>query len=73
MIKKELIRQLNEVILPGTPYEIDQIWAGIMAFGENKQPILKKHSPNVYLGVRLGGMGVAIGSKMGEKLAEMMI
>lgn len=72
-IKKELIRQLDEVILPGTPYEVDYSWAGIMAFGQNKQPILKRHSDNIYLGVRLGGMGVAIGSRMGEKLAEMMM
>lgn len=71
-IKTELLRQLNETILPGTPYEVDYFWAGIMAFGQNKQPILKQHSDHIYLGVRLGGMGVAIGSRMGEKLAEMM-
>ncbi|MTI27545.1 NAD(P)/FAD-dependent oxidoreductase, partial [Fulvivirga kasyanovii] len=72
-IKTELLRQLDEIILPDTPYEVDYFWAGIMAFGQNKQPILKQHSDHIYLGVRLGGMGVAIGSRMGEKLAEMMI
>lgn len=72
-IYKNLIEQLETVILPDTPFEVDHTWAGIMAFGENKKPIMKQHSENVYLGVRLGGMGVAIGSRMGEQLAEMMV
>ncbi|MEQ8474969.1 FAD-dependent oxidoreductase [Fulvivirga sp.] len=69
----ELKKQLKDVILPSTPFEVDHTWAGIMAFGANKQPIYKKHSANVHLGVRLGGMGVAIGSRMGEKLSEKML
>jgi gamma-glutamylputrescine oxidase len=72
-IEQELKRQLKEIILPNLDYEIDCSWAGIMAFGENKIPIYKQHSTNVWLGVRLGGMGVAIGSRMGEKLAEKML
>ena len=72
-ILSELKRQLKEVILPNTPFEVEHTWAGIMAFGANKQPIYKQHSNNVHLGVRLGGMGVAIGSRMGEKLAEKML
>ncbi|ELR69112.1 Oxidoreductase [Fulvivirga imtechensis AK7] len=72
-ILNELKHQLNEIILPDTPYIIDQTWAGIMAFGKNKQPVLKQYSERICLGVRLGGMGVAIGSRMGHKLAEMMI
>ncbi|MTI40556.1 NAD(P)/FAD-dependent oxidoreductase [Fulvivirga lutimaris] len=72
-ILAELKKQLKEVILPNTPFEVDHTWAGIMAFGANKQPIYKQHSSNVHLGVRLGGMGVAIGSRMGEKLAEKML
>lgn len=72
-ILEELNRQLKEVILPDYEFEIDQTWAGIMAFGKNKIPIIKKHSKNIHLGVRLGGMGVAIGSQMGEKLATQML
>lgn len=72
-ILAELKRQLKEVILPNTPFEVEHTWAGIMAFGANKQPIYKQHANNVHLGVRLGGMGVAIGSRMGEKLAEKML
>ena len=72
-IQAELLRQLKENILPGTDFEIEHTWAGIMAFGPDKAPIIQTHSENVMLGVRLGGMGVAIGSIMGEKLAERML
>lgn len=72
-ILTELKKQLKDVILPNTSFEVDHVWTGIMAFGASKQPIYKKHSANVHLGVRLGGMGVAIGSRMGEKLSENML
>ena len=67
-----LKQKLDNIILPNSSYEIDHAWAGIMAFGRDKQPIVTKHSDRVFLGVRLGGMGVAIGSSLGEQLAEMM-
>jgi glycine/D-amino acid oxidase-like deaminating enzyme len=63
---------LREVICPHEAVSIEQQWAGIMAFGATKQPIVQWHSPNVLLGVRCGGMGVALGSRLGEKLAKML-
>lgn len=71
-IQTELLHKLSEVILPQQPFEVDDWWTGIMAFGQSKFPILKKQSARIYMGVRLGGMGVAIGSELGEQLAEMM-
>jgi len=73
LIKEKLLSDLKTLILPNTPFEIDQFWSGIMAFGPNKQPILKQVSDHVFAGVRLGGMGVAIGSKLGEDLANKML
>lgn len=72
VIREKLEFYLREMILPGISYTIDESWSGIMAFGKNKIPYIKEHKPNIYLGVRLGGMGVAIGTHVGEKLAEMM-
>ena len=72
-ILEELKRQLKEVIIPNKTFEVEHCWAGIMAFGQNKVPIFKEHTKNIHLGVRLGGMGVAIGSRMGEKLAQNML
>ncbi len=71
-IIEALKKELNTMILPNTPYEIDHVWSGIMAFGQSKEPILKKVSDRVLLGTRLGGMGVAIGSRMGERISEMI-
>jgi len=72
-ILKKLKEDLHELILPEQSVEIAHFWSGIMAFGQNKQPLLKRHSDRLYLGVRLGGMGVAIGSQLGLELAEMML
>ena len=72
-ILAHLKHKLQTLILPNTPFEIDMEWAGIMAFGTtDKMPILKKISPHIVAGVRLGGMGVAIGSILGEQIYELI-
>jgi len=52
--------------------EIDQAWSGIMAFGENKKPVIKRIDPHLVAGIRLGGMGVAIGAGVGKRLAGLL-
>jgi gamma-glutamylputrescine oxidase len=47
-------------------------WSGIMAFGNSKKPIIQKVNDNLVIGVRLGGMGVAIGSSMGRATAALL-
>ena len=71
-IQKDQIQKLQTIILPQHPFEIDMQWSGIMAFGNNKKPILRKYSENVIAGVRMGGMGIAIGSEVGFQLSEMV-
>ena len=71
-IQESLKALLSEVILPDTPFAIDHSWAGIMGVGATKKPIVKEIQSNVYCGVRLGGMGVAIGSLVGKQLAQIM-
>ncbi|MFZ9031871.1 MAG: NAD(P)/FAD-dependent oxidoreductase [Robiginitalea sp.] len=71
VIQNRLESLLKEVILPGKEFRIEQRWSGIMGVGPQKKPILKKLSPNVACGVRLGGMGVAIGSHTGAELARL--
>jgi len=51
--------------------KITDRWSGILATGLEKSPIVKEVEPNVYVGVRLGGMGIAIGSLTAAKLAEL--
>ncbi len=69
-IQSQLERLLREVILPGVHFEVDSRWSGIMGIGSQKKPIIKQLSNNVFCGVRLGGMGVAIGSIIGHELAD---
>tara|TARA_R110002072_G_scaffold22615_1_gene79347 strand:- start:176354 stop:177469 length:1116 start_codon:yes stop_codon:yes gene_type:complete len=70
LVQNKLEELLTTTILPNTPFEIDTRWSGIMGVGKQKKPIIKQLSNNVYCGVRLGGMGVAIGSSIGLRLSE---
>lgn len=72
LIQNELERLLKTTILPETPFEIDHRWSGIMGVGAQKKAIVKPLSDNVFCGVRLGGMGVAIGSLVGKQLANLL-
>ena len=68
-IQNALEKILNEVILPESKIDIDQRWSGILGIGKQKKPIIKSVNNRVYCAVRLGGMGVAIGSEVGRELA----
>lgn len=71
LIQNELEKFLKTVILPKQKVEIDHRWSGIMGVGPQKTPIVKQVTNNVYCGVRLGGMGIALGSLIGKQLAEL--
>jgi hypothetical protein len=43
-----------------------------MGVGKQKKAIVKRISPKVFCGVRLGGMGVAIGSSIGKELGNLI-
>lgn len=70
LIQEKLTQYLNELILPNTPVEIDYSWSGIMAVGSEKKPIIQKTNKNIAFGVRMGGMGVAIGASVGKQLSK---
>ncbi|MEY8849530.1 NAD(P)/FAD-dependent oxidoreductase [Psychroserpens sp. XS_ASV72] len=72
MIQDQLGMLLKSTILPNTPFEIDYRWTGIMGVGEQKKPVVKSIGNNIHCGVRLGGMGVAIGSLIGKELADLL-
>ncbi|GAA4310608.1 FAD-dependent oxidoreductase [Pontixanthobacter gangjinensis] len=73
LIQNKLRELLETCILPETEFEIQQSWSGIMGVGAQKKPIIKELSKNVFCGVRLGGMGIAIGSLIGKEIAELAI
>lgn len=72
IIQNQLKNILQETILPNTAFEIEHSWSGIMGVGNQKKAIVKQLSNNTFCGVRLGGMGVAIGSLVGKELAELI-
>jgi glycine/D-amino acid oxidase-like deaminating enzyme len=72
IIQNKLEKLLKEVILPNHDFKIAHRWSGIMGVGNSKSPIVSQLTENVYCGVRLGGMGVAIGSIIGTELANLI-
>ena len=72
IIQNKLEELLKTTIVPQTNFEIDHRWSGIMGVGKQKKAIVKQLSDNVFCGVRLGGMGIAIGSTIGKQLAQLL-
>lgn len=70
-IQHQLEHYLKTVILPEHEVVIDHRWSGIMGVGNQKKPIVKALTNRVYCGVRMGGMGVALGSLVGKELADL--
>ncbi len=71
-IQDDLDDKLANIILPGLNFTVTQRWAGIMAFGATKQPIVKAVTSRVFGAFRMGGMGVALGSNAAESLADII-
>ncbi len=72
-IHEELDRLLTSKILPNTSFEIEQRWTGIMGVGGNKSPYIEQINERLYCAVKLGGMGVAIGSTTGVEAARLLL
>ncbi len=71
-MQNKLDELLRTMILPSVKYSIDTRWSGIMGVGPSKKSIVRAVSKNVFCAVRMGGMGVAIGSLVGEEVADMV-
>ncbi len=72
-IRTALLDLLHRVIAPGQSVEVDTWWTGIMGLGPVKKPIIKRQSPHVTVAVRMSGMGVAIGSLVGQEGADLLM
>jgi len=70
-IIKYLVAFANEYLLL-KPMEIERTWSGIIATGQTKNVLLRKENEDLYIGLRLGGMGVAIGSAVAKELVELI-
>ncbi len=52
--------------------DLEMEWTGILGVSEDKTPIIKRINSNICCGVKLGGMGVAIGTLVGKEVAELL-
>lgn len=68
-IQQKLNTDLKQIILPNLKFNIDSRWSGIMGIGREKKPIIQKIGKNTLVAVRMGGMGIAIGSLVGKTAA----
>lgn len=66
-IQNHLESLLQMHILPNQKYEVDMRWAGVMGLGATKKPIVKLMGKHTACAVRMGGMGVAMGSIIGKE------
>jgi gamma-glutamylputrescine oxidase len=72
-ITNYLIAFAERHLLQNIPYRITDHWTGILGLGPEKKPIIEMISPSVAVAVRMGGMGVAIGTLVGQEVAELIL
>lgn len=72
-IRKALVELLETVVCPAHRVEVEGWWSGILGLGKVKKPIVEQVSPHVTVSVRLSGMGVAIGTLVGQEGAELLM
>lgn len=72
ILQRHLEKTLDDLFRPAVDFTIDQRWSGIMAFGNDKQPVVKEVSPGVFCAVKMSGMGVALSAEIGEEVARLV-
>ncbi|MFY8003841.1 MAG: NAD(P)/FAD-dependent oxidoreductase [Chitinophagaceae bacterium] len=72
-LKEHLTYFIKEYFnLKKTP-AIQHHWSGIMAFTENKQPIIEKIHAQLFVAFACNGMGVALTPTLAEKLSQIVL
>ncbi|MCU0422669.1 MAG: FAD-binding oxidoreductase [Bacteroidia bacterium] len=72
-IQHQLQFFLEEMIIPETPFQIEYRWSGIMAFNEQKTPLVKRINNHLVVGARLNGMGIALAAKIADEVSTLML
>ena len=73
VIQSKLEDLLKHTIAPNAQYHIEHRWSGTMGIGGTKDTLMGRKSPNITYSVRMGGMGVALGTLVGAESAEMIL
>jgi glycine/D-amino acid oxidase-like deaminating enzyme len=71
-IQADLIEKLTTIILPNQTIEIDSQWSGIMAFSEDKLPLIQRLSDNVIYAMNCNGMGVSLSPITAKEIVDIV-
>jgi glycine/D-amino acid oxidase-like deaminating enzyme len=69
-VKKALLQFTEDYLGLKSEDLFEEEWSGILGVGKKKEPIIEELEPGLFTAFRLGGMGVAIGSRTGYKAVE---
>ena len=72
-IQEKLEEFLRDKLGVNNRVEIAQRWTGIMGMGPGKFPLVQASGQRVFCAVRMGGMGIALGSFTGMQAAHMLV
>ncbi|MEJ7692127.1 FAD-binding oxidoreductase [Daejeonella sp.] len=72
VIQTALENLLRDTILPGQNPMIEHRWSGVMGFGPELSPVVKEIRAGLYCAVRCSGMGISMGSLLGEQVGELV-
>lgn len=56
----------------GDASEVTHRWTGWLGVGKDREPLIGSSAPGLHHAVRMGGMGIAVGSGIGKELARRM-
>lgn len=74
--EKERIQRLQNWaaahVVGASSFEVAHHWQGHLGVGATRGPIVQSLGHGLHAGVRMGGMGVAIGTQVGRKLAGLV-
>ncbi|MFN5006118.1 MAG: NAD(P)/FAD-dependent oxidoreductase [Ignavibacteria bacterium] len=72
IIMEALETMLHEIILPKKEFCIDYAWSGLMGFTPDKKPRVSSLSHHVYCAFGCNGMGIALASRIAERIASLL-
>lgn len=72
-IESYLLQVVHDYICPNQDIYFEHQWLGHIGVGPQKMPVVKEIEKNIFIGVRLSGMGVALAPIIGERLTSMIV
>ncbi len=69
-IQRHLEEKLSHLFREPLEFEVDMRWSGIMAFGNDKFPIVESLDDGLFCALKMGGMGIALAGTIGQRLVR---